>query len=63
MLNVGGGPADDKPAVTLAPPADPDVSSGFLNLRVRDIAKAYRDWSARGAAFLTEPPDHGYEIG
>ena len=62
VLNVGGGPTDDKPTVTLAPPGDPDVSSGFLNLRVRDIAKAYRDWSARGAAFLTEPKDHGYEV-
>lgn len=62
VLNVGGGPTDDKPSVTLAPPADPDVSSGFLNFRVRDIAKAYRDWSARGAVFLTEPKDHGYEI-
>jgi hypothetical protein len=48
VLNVGGGPTDDKPTVRLAPPADPDVSSGFLNLRVRDIAKAYRDWSAKG---------------
>lgn len=62
VLNVGGGPTDDKPSVTLAPPADPDVSSGFLNFRVRDIARAYRDWSARGAVFLTEPKDHGYEI-
>jgi lactoylglutathione lyase len=62
VLNAGGGPTDDKPTVWLAPPADPDVSSGFLNLRVRDIAKAYRDWSARGAAFLTEPKDHGREI-
>ena len=62
ILNVGGGPTDDKPTVRLAPPADPDVSSGFLNLRVLDIAKAYRDWSARGATFLTEPKDHGYEI-
>ena len=62
VLNVGGGPTDDKPTVTLAPPADPDVSSGFLSLRVRDIAQAYRDWSARGAAFLTEPKDHGYEV-
>ena len=61
-INGGGGPTDDKPTVRLAPPADPDVSSGFLNLRVRDIAKAYRDWSARGATFLTEPKDHGYEI-
>jgi lactoylglutathione lyase len=62
VLNAGGGPTDDKPAVRLAPPADTDVSSGFLNLRVRDIAQAYRDWSARGATFLTEPKDHGYEI-
>jgi catechol 2,3-dioxygenase-like lactoylglutathione lyase family enzyme len=38
------------------------VSSGFLNLRVRDIAQAFRDWWARGATFLTEPKDHGYEI-
>jgi len=62
VLNLGGGPTDDKPTVRLAPPSDPDVCSGFLNLRVRDIAKAYRDWSARGAAFLTEPKDHGHEI-
>jgi catechol 2,3-dioxygenase-like lactoylglutathione lyase family enzyme len=62
VLNVGGGPTEDKPTVRLAPPADPDVSSGFLNLRVRDIAHAYRDWPARGAAFLTEPKDRGYEI-
>ena len=62
MLNAGGGPTDDKPTVRLAPPADPDVVSGFLNLRVRDIAQAYRDWPARGATFLTEPKDHGHEI-
>ena len=62
VLNVGGGPTDDKPAVRLAPPSDPDVASGFLNLQVRDIATAYRDWSARGATFLTEPKDHGPEI-
>jgi catechol 2,3-dioxygenase-like lactoylglutathione lyase family enzyme len=62
VLNVGAGPTDDKPTVRLASPADPDVSSGFLNLRVQDIAKAHRDWSARGATFLTEPKDHGYEI-
>ena len=48
VLNVGGGPTDDKPAVRLAPPGDPDVSSGLLNLRVRDVAKAHRDWPARG---------------
>jgi lactoylglutathione lyase len=62
ILNVGGGPTDDKPAVTLAPPADPGHTSAFLNLRVADIAKAYAEWSARGADFLTEPKDHGREI-
>ena len=28
ILNVGGGPTDDKPAVTLTTPADPDRTSG-----------------------------------
>ena len=62
ILNVGGVPTDDKPTVTLAPPADPDHASAFLNIRVADIAAAYAQWSARGAEFLTEPKDHGREI-
>lgn len=62
ILNVGGGPTDDKPTVTLVPPADPARASAFLNLRVADIAAAYAEWSARGAEFLTEPKDHGREI-
>ena len=62
ILNVGGGPTDDKPAVTLAPPDDPDRTSAFLNLRVADIAACYAEWSARGAEFLTEPKDHASEI-
>jgi catechol 2,3-dioxygenase-like lactoylglutathione lyase family enzyme len=62
ILNVGGGPTDDKPAVTLAPPADLDRASAFLNIRVADISKAYAEWSAKGAEFLTEPKDHEREI-
>jgi lactoylglutathione lyase len=62
ILNVGGGPTDDKPAVTLVPPDDPDRTSAFLNLRVADIAACYAEWSARGAEFLTEPKDHAAEI-
>jgi catechol 2,3-dioxygenase-like lactoylglutathione lyase family enzyme len=62
ILNVGGGPTDDKPAVTLAAPADPNQVSAFINIRVADIAAAYAEWSARGAEFLTEPKDHGREI-
>jgi catechol 2,3-dioxygenase-like lactoylglutathione lyase family enzyme len=62
ILNVGGGPTDDKPLVTLTTPPDPDRASAFLNIRVADIQKAYKDWSAKGAEFLTEPKDHGREI-
>jgi lactoylglutathione lyase len=62
ILNVGGGPTDDKPAVTLKTPPDPNVTSAFLNVRVADIAKVYEEWSAKGAEFLTEPKDHGSEI-
>jgi lactoylglutathione lyase len=62
ILNVGGGPTEDKPAVTLAPPADPGHTSAFLNIRVADIGKAYAEWSAKGAEFLTEPKDRGREI-
>ena len=62
ILNAGGGPTDDKPTITLAPPDDPNRTSAFLNIRVADIKKAYKDWSAKGAKFLTEPKDHGREI-
>src|SRR5277367_6831011 len=57
IINVGGGPTDDKPSVTLRPPVDPDLISSFLNIRVADIAAVYADWSARGATFLTPPKD------
>ena len=62
IINVGGGPTDDKPTVTLETPSDPDVVSSFLNVRVADIEAIYADWSARGAEFLTPPKDHGREI-
>ena len=61
-LVTGGGPTDDKPGVSLSTPADPERTSGFLNVRVADIARVYREWSAKGAEFLTEPKDHGPEI-
>ncbi len=62
ILNVGGGPTDDKPTVTLETPPDPNRTSAFLNIRVADIHQVYREWSAAGANFLTEPKDHGQEI-
>jgi len=62
IINVGGGPTDDKPSVTLEAPRDKDLVSSFLNIRVADIGAIYADWSARGADFLTSPKDHGREI-
>jgi lactoylglutathione lyase len=62
ILNVGGGPTDDKPTVTLEPPQDPDRVSSFLNLRVADIGAVHQEWSQKGAQFLTEPKHHTFEI-
>src|ERR1700722_11383584 len=62
IINVGGGPTDDKPTVTLETPGDPDRVSSFLNIRVTDIHAVYAEWSARGAQFLTPPKQHPYEI-
>src|SRR6266550_3599828 len=61
IINVGGGPTDDKPTVILETPSDPDRVSSFLNIRVRDIEAVYAEWSARGAQFLTPPKQHQYE--
>jgi catechol 2,3-dioxygenase-like lactoylglutathione lyase family enzyme len=62
IINTGGGPTDDKPAVTLETPRDPDRTTGFLNIRVSDIQAAYAQWSALGAEFLTPPKQHETEI-
>ena len=61
-ISVGGGPTDDKPAVTLEPPSDPHHASSFLNIRVADINSVYERWRARGAQFLTPPINRGEEI-
>jgi catechol 2,3-dioxygenase-like lactoylglutathione lyase family enzyme len=62
IINVGGGPTDDKPTVTLETPRDPDRVSSFLNIRVADIHAVYERWSALGAQFLTPPTDRGAEL-
>ena len=62
IINVGGGPTDDKPTVTLETPRDPDRASSFLNIRVADIQAVYAEWSARGAEFLTPPIERETEI-
>ena len=62
IVNVGGGPTDDKPQVTLAPPSDLNNASSFLNIRVADIAAKYEEWRSKGAEFVTPPMDRGGEI-
>jgi len=63
ILNEGGGPTDDKPDVTLAPPTDQQKVSSFMNIRIADIQSKYREWSSKGAKFLTPPTDRGAVIG
>jgi catechol 2,3-dioxygenase-like lactoylglutathione lyase family enzyme len=62
IINVGGGPTDDKPEVVLETPSDPTRTSAFLNIRVADIQRCYEEWRGRGAEFLTEPKQHASEI-
>ena len=61
IINVGGGPTEDKPGVTLETPSDPNLTSAFLNIRVADIQACYADWTGKGARFLTEPKEHEHE--
>jgi lactoylglutathione lyase len=61
ILNVGGGPTDDKPEVTLSAPENSNRISSFLNIRVADIRTCYELWRSRGAEFITEPKDHTRE--
>ncbi len=62
LLVTGGGPTEDKPDVTFAPPADPNTVSHQLTIRVPDCEAAYQILKSRGAEFLTPPVDRGGEI-
>lgn len=62
LLVTGGGPTEDKPGVTFAPPSDPDRVSHQLTLRVPDCRAVYEVLRSRGATFLTPPVDRGGEI-
>jgi len=61
LLVTGGGPTNDKPTVTLAPLAEPDLVDHLFTIRVPDCRAAYESLSARGAEFLSPPTDHGAE--
>jgi catechol 2,3-dioxygenase-like lactoylglutathione lyase family enzyme len=62
LLVTGGGPTEDKPGVTFAPPDDRNRVSHQLTMRVPDCRAAYETLRSRGAEFLTPPVDRGGEI-
>ena len=62
LIVTGGEPTKDKPDVTYAVPDNPDRVSHSVTFRVPDCQQAYDILKARGAEFLTEPVNWGYEI-
>jgi hypothetical protein len=61
VINVGGGPTDDKPDIVLEPPRDRSHVSAFMNLRVADIQAVYQEWSAKGGG--VPPPAERPRVG
>ena len=49
VLNLGGGPTDDKPTISLHTPQNSNEYSSFINIRV---AVPYEDWRKKGVSFL-----------
>jgi lactoylglutathione lyase len=62
LLVTGGGPTEDKPTVTFAPPSDPDTVGHEMTIRVPDCRAAYETLRSRGAEFLTPPVESGWEV-
>lgn len=62
LVVTGGGPTEDKPDVTFAPPVDLTSVSHSFTIRVPDCRGAYEVLMARGAQFLTPPVASGSEV-
>lgn len=62
ILNEGGDPTPDKPAIIAAPPADRSRFHCALNLRVADVHATWQQLNSAGAEFFTGPIDRGPEI-
>jgi catechol 2,3-dioxygenase-like lactoylglutathione lyase family enzyme len=62
LLVTGGPPTPDKPTVTFAPPADPDLASAELIIGVDDCRATVDLLAERGATFLAPPVEYDWEI-
>jgi catechol 2,3-dioxygenase-like lactoylglutathione lyase family enzyme len=62
LVVTGGGPTEDKPTVTFAPPPDPDTVGHAMTIRVSDCRAAYETLRSRGADFLTPPVESDWEV-
>ena len=62
LMNPGGPPTPDKPAISVVNYEAGATVSSFMNLRVADIQACYEQWRAKGAEFVTPPIDRGAEI-
>ena len=62
LLVTGGGPTEDKPDTVLAAPDDPRRTARSTIFRVADCRAVHAELTARGATFLSDPVDHGYEV-
>ena len=62
LIVTGGEPTKDKPDVTYAVSDNPNRVSHSITIRVPDCQQAHDILKSRGAEFLTEPVNWGYEI-
>lgn len=62
LLVTGGGPTEDKPGVTMAPPESTALVDHSFTIRVSDCRDAHATLSARGAEFLTPPVERPGEV-
>lgn len=61
LLVEGGGPTEDKPTVTLEPPANLDRRDNLFTIRVDDCEATYELLRSRGGIFLSPPLSKGSE--
>jgi uncharacterized protein (DUF427 family)/catechol 2,3-dioxygenase-like lactoylglutathione lyase family enzyme len=61
IMNPGGPPTPDKPGISVVDHVAGPTTSAFMNLRVADVGACYKEWSSKGAEFLTPPLDRGAE--